>query len=184
MPLSCSSLRFRSIVSSSCLLKGKQNVRFSSVLKAVSRILKVFHFNVSQSRQSASRLESEILEVLSSIIDPDLEQNIVDAGFIKNLTISDSNDVSFTVELTTPACPIKAEFERSCKEVVTNLEWVQSVNVTMSASEKPVVESSGRPDGLKDVSHVLAVYSCKGGAFKFPAMFEKSFQVLENQRWP
>jgi len=103
---------------------------------------------------------------LSDIIDPDLDQNIVDAGFIKDLKISDKCNVSFTVELTTPACPIKAEFERQCKEVVSNLDWVESVNVTMSAVTPTPQDSADRPGGLKDVTHVVAVYSCKGGVGK------------------
>lgn len=108
-------------------------------------------------------MKSEILEALSCVIDPDLEENIVDAGFIKDLEISDERDVSFTVELTTPACPIKAEFERQCKEVVSSLEWVESVDVTMTAVQPTAQDNARRPGGLKDVAHVIAVYSCKGG---------------------
>ena len=97
------------------------------------------------------------------MIDPDLDQNIVEAGFIKNLQITDAQDVSFSVELTTPACPIKAEFERQCQEVVAKLEWVGQVDVTMTASSPIEQPLSGRPGGLRDVTHIVGVYSCKGG---------------------
>ena len=53
---------------------------------------------------------AEVLDALRPIIDPDLEKNIVDLGFVKNLRI-DGGRVSFAIELTTPACPVKAEFE-------------------------------------------------------------------------
>ena len=107
-----------------------------------------------------------MLNALTAVIDPDLDQNIVEAGFVKHLQISDTRDVMFTVELTTPACPIKAEFERQCKEVVADLDWVHSVDVNMTAAAPGAnfEKSPGRPEGLKDVVHVVGVYSCKGGA--------------------
>ncbi|MEN8185287.1 MAG: iron-sulfur cluster assembly protein, partial [Myxococcota bacterium] len=50
--------------------------------------------------------ESEILEALRPIVDPDFGRSIVDLGFVKNLGIHGAR-VSFDIELTTPACPVK-----------------------------------------------------------------------------
>lgn len=116
----------------------------------------------SKETYSNTKKKSEVLAALSTIIDPDLEEDIVKAGFIKELSIS-GTDVSFTVELTTPACPIKAEFERQCQEKVSLLGWVDSVSVKMTAAEKTDFASNTRTGGLKDVAHVVGVYSCKGG---------------------
>jgi ATP-binding protein involved in chromosome partitioning len=51
---------------------------------------------------------SAVLGKLSRVIDPDFKKDIVTLGFIKELSVRES-DVSFKVELTTPACPVKDE---------------------------------------------------------------------------
>lgn len=107
--------------------------------------------------------------VLENIIDPDFDQNIVECGFVKDLSIDRAaKSVSFRLELTTPACPIKSEFERQAIEQVSSLDWVDNVNVVMDA-QKPsqqAINDSGRPRGLAKVQSVVAVYSCKGGKVK------------------
>ena len=58
-----------------------------------------------------SQLSEEIvLDSLKQIIDPDLKKDIVTLGFIHNLEIN-GGDVSFTIMLTTPACPVKEKME-------------------------------------------------------------------------
>lgn len=60
--------------------------------------------------------EGEVLAALSRIIDPDFGMNIVDCGFIKDLAVDgDAGSVSFRLELTTPACPIKDDFEKAVR---------------------------------------------------------------------
>src|SRR5215210_5376341 len=56
--------------------------------------------------------EQEVLRALSAIQDPDLHRDIVSLGFIKNLAIQDGA-VSFTIELTTPACPVRDQMLES-----------------------------------------------------------------------
>ena len=56
-------------------------------------------------------MKDAILSALSVIIDPDLGKDIVTLGFIKDLTIKDG-EVAFTIELTTPACPVKDLFKQ------------------------------------------------------------------------
>ena len=73
--------------------------------------------------------------------------------------------MSFTLELTTPACPVKEEFDRLSKGFVGDIEWCTSVNVNMTA--QPVTNDV--PDtvaGMRGVRHVIAVSSCKGGVGK------------------
>lgn len=72
--------------------------------------------------------KEQVLRELARIIDPDFGQDIVSCGFVKNLTVeADAGRVQFTLELTTPACPIKDEFERKAHQYVSQLDWVRQV---------------------------------------------------------
>lgn len=107
--------------------------------------------------------EEHILDALSSIIDPDLNQDIVSLGFVKNMKI-DGAAISFDIELTTPACPIKEKFKSDAEKAVKALEGVESVAVTMTAAKKKL--NNDRKSGLADTSSIIAVSSCKGGVGK------------------
>ena len=61
--------------------------------------------------------EQTILEALKVIIDPDLGRNIVSLGFVKNVKIK-SQAISLTLELTTPACPVKDKFKEQVQEIL------------------------------------------------------------------
>ena len=56
-------------------------------------------------RQMATT-EAAVLDALRAVQDPDLHKDIVALGFVKNVKI-DGGRVAFTIELTTPACPVK-----------------------------------------------------------------------------
>ena len=79
--------------------------------------------------------ETDVLGALRPIMDPDFNKSIVELGFIKQLRI-DGAVVSFSIELTTPACPVKAEFERAARERVLALPGVSEVEVTMTANTR------------------------------------------------
>lgn len=108
--------------------------------------------------------ESAVLDALRPIIDPDFGKSIVDLGFIKDLRI-DGARVSFSIELTTPACPVKEEFERAARERVLALEGVDDVAVTMTANTRGR-SPSAEADVLPGVRNTIAVASGKGGVGK------------------
>lgn len=108
--------------------------------------------------------DDQILDSMRGIIDPDLGKDIVSLGFIKELNIS-GGDVSFTVELTTPACPVKEQFKSACEQAVGAIPGVTSVTVQLSAMQ-PHRHAGMETNSLEKVESVIAVSSCKGGVGK------------------
>lgn len=107
--------------------------------------------------------ETEVLDALRAVQDPDLHRDIVTLGFVKDVKI-DGSRVSFTVELTTPACPVKEILEAQCIEAVRKLAGVSDVAVTMTARVR--TRSAENEDLIPDVKQVIAVASGKGGVGK------------------
>jgi ATP-binding protein involved in chromosome partitioning len=112
---------------------------------------------------------SQVLDALRPIIDPDFQKSIVDLGFIKDLKI-DGASVAFSIELTTPACPVKAEFERAATERVQAIEGVENVAVTMTANTRQAGRATGAQGdqqvSMPGVKNIIAVASGKGGVGK------------------
>jgi len=106
--------------------------------------------------------QGDVLGALSSVVDPDLNADIVTLGFVKNLALND-RDVSFDVELTTPACPVKEVFAEECDSLVRNLPWTRDVKVTMTAQPSSMDTDT---TGMAQIGAVIAVSSCKGGVGK------------------
>ena len=109
--------------------------------------------------------EKDILNSLKHIIDPDSQRDIVTLGFVQNIKI-DGGEVSFDIVLTTPACPIKGEFERQAKEAVTKIPGVTKVNIHMTSMKRSPAPSTPTTAALAQVKSIIAVSSCKGGVGK------------------
>ena len=111
--------------------------------------------------------KEDVLDALRNVIDPDLGRDLVSLNMIEDIQI-DGKNVSFTVNLTTPACPMKAEIERACINAVTHLVDKDAV-VTPNMSSKVTgsrTEGQGDQNMLKDVKNIIAVASGKGGVGK------------------
>jgi ATP-binding protein involved in chromosome partitioning len=115
----------------------------------------------------ASLTPDLVLSALRRVQDPDLHRDIVSLGFVKNLAI-DGGAVRFDVELTTPACPAKDDLRNQCEHLVAALPGVESVTVTMTAQPARGV-SEKRTEMLRQVRHIVAVASGKGGVGKSTA---------------
>jgi ATP-binding protein involved in chromosome partitioning len=113
----------------------------------------------------ASPAEAAVLEALRSVQDPDLHQDIVTLGFIKDLRICGGN-VAFQIELTTPACPVKDLMKAQAERAVRAVAGVDSVAIEMTArvtASRPLLGNKGQIPGVKNV---VAVSSGKGGVGK------------------
>src|SRR5689334_4721820 len=101
----------------------------------------------------ASPSSAQVLDALRVVTDPDLRRDIVSLGFVKNLAI-DAGRVSFTIELTTPACPVKEQMREQATAAVRALPGVSDVAVQMSANVRSVsAPETGRTPlpGVKNV---------------------------------
>lgn len=105
-----------------------------------------------------------ILEALRSVQDPDLHRDIVSLGFVKDLAIVEEGAVSFKVELTTPACPVKDLLEAEAREAVLAVQGVTEVTIEMTAKVRS--RDAQLEDLLPEVSQIIAVASGKGGVGK------------------
>jgi ATP-binding protein involved in chromosome partitioning len=107
--------------------------------------------------------QDEILAALSKVQEPELHKDLVTLNMIRDLKV-ETGKVSFTVVLTTPACPLRSQIEREAKEAVASLPGVELVEIKMDAN----VPSDGRSRGLLQlpIRNAVAVASGKGGVGK------------------
>ncbi len=106
----------------------------------------------------------QVLEKLSTVIDPDLKKDIVSMGMIKDLELNDSN-LKFTLELTTPACPFNVEIEDDVRRVIGEMTEVKNFDLKVTAK---VMEGRSLDDdtAMKTVKNIIGVASGKGGVGK------------------
>ena len=110
----------------------------------------------------AGPTREQVLDALRTVNDPELQKDLVTLGMIKHLQVTDSQ-VTLTVELTTPACPLRNMIRDDVERAVRAVPGVQKVQVEMTARVRgapaPAVELPG-------VKNVIAVGAGKGGVGK------------------
>ncbi|HQZ17779.1 MAG TPA: P-loop NTPase, partial [Vicinamibacteria bacterium] len=107
--------------------------------------------------------QETILQTLKSIQDPDLHKDIVTLGFIKDVKI-DGGAVGFTIELTTPACPVKDQMKAEAEALVSALPGVTSVSVNMTAQVR--ARGGMTSQGIPGIRNIVAIGAGKGGVGK------------------
>jgi ATP-binding protein involved in chromosome partitioning len=105
----------------------------------------------------------QVLSSLRKVVDPELHKDIVSMGMIKDLVITDGK-VSFTLELTTPACPFNDDIEQDVRTAISSI-GVESLDLRVTAR---VMEGRAisMDELIPDVKNIIAVASGKGGVGK------------------
>ena len=104
-----------------------------------------------------------VLKALGTVQEPDLGQDLVTLNMIRNLEV-EGDKVSFSVMLTTPACPLKGKIEADCRNALKTVDGVKSVDIKMDSD----VPNDGRMRGLVNtpIRNAIAIGSGKGGVGK------------------
>lgn len=115
--------------------------------------------------KTVSERDAQVLEALGRVQDPDLKKDLVTLGMIEDLVVAEGR-ASFTLVLTTSACPLKEQIEGDCRAAVLAVPGVREVEIrTTSRVRKPKDPTADRR-ALPGVANLLAIGSGKGGVGK------------------
>ena len=111
----------------------------------------------------AKPTEKKILEALSKVQEPELHKDLVTLNMIQDLKV-DGDKVSFSIMLTTPACPLRSQIQKEAEQAAMSVSGVKEVAIKMDSN----VPSDGRMRGLVQmpIRNAIAVGSGKGGVGK------------------
>lgn len=109
--------------------------------------------------------QERVLEALRKVQDPELHRDIVSLGMVKDLGISNGK-VTFTVELTTPACPLRETIETDCKKTLGAIPGIKDLEIHFGAQVRGSRAGAGQTDLLPTVKNVVLVAAGKGGVGK------------------
>jgi len=108
--------------------------------------------------------KEKVIDALRYVDDPDLKKDLVTLNMVKDVVV-DGKNISFTVVLTTPACPMKDMIHNACMNAVLHyVDKEAKVKINMTANVTGKTEKDDTT--LRDVKNIIAVASGKGGVGK------------------
>ena len=107
--------------------------------------------------------EEKVIEALRRVQDPELHRDVISLGMIRDVKVL-GDSVSLTLVLTTPACPVRVQFEKDVRAAVSAIPGVAGVSLTTTAQVRSV--RSFDSSGISGIRNVVAVASGKGGVGK------------------
>lgn len=107
--------------------------------------------------------QDDVLKALSKVQEPDLKKDLVTLNMVRDIEIN-NNTISFTVVLTTPACPLKDLIGRDCVNAIKSVEPDAVVNVNFDSSTTTI--RADKSTVLPGVKNIICVVSGKGGVGK------------------
>lgn len=108
----------------------------------------------------------QVRAALSKVDDPELNRDLVTLGMVGDIAV-EGGKVTVTVELTTPACPLKSQIQADCERAIRAIEGVEAVEVKMGARTRSMKSAEkSEEDLLPGVKNVVIIASGKGGVGK------------------
>lgn len=116
----------------------------------------------------------QILDTLRKVVDPELGHNIIELGMVRDLSLLADGEVSFTLALTIPTCPMKDHMAFNARQLLLTLPEVKKVTIAfgnMTDAERNAAFAKARPvppklNAFNAINRVVAVMSGKGGVGK------------------
>lgn len=106
----------------------------------------------------------QVVDALRNVIEPDLKKDLITLNMVEDIQV-EGDRVSFTVVLTTPACPLKALIQQACVNAIIHFVDANA-NVTVNMTARTTSGRGATDELLPEVKNIIAVASGKGGVGK------------------
>jgi len=120
---------------------------------------------MTQQTSAQSPTTEAVLDALRKVNDPELHRDVVSLNMIQDIEIQNGS-VSLTLVLTTPACPVRADFQKAVEEAVMAVPGVTRATVRLGANVRASDPRANGPKPIEGVRNILAIASNKGGVGK------------------